>query len=530
MSTEAETWFEGRFFRAACLLAAGCGLLALVWLFRGAAWSLLLFSGAWVLVVTAFAWEILTRAERLNRIVHSRTDLLEEHNRYLDGLLEQSNVFRAVSYEINQKNELEQIAEAFTGRLHRSFSAVDSVWLWLDGRLTAPEQREEPSADERGPLELVSQLGAGLGSPAALKRLRRDDPLVERCFQDCSVAVEHELARKGVEWGRPWLAGAKMESFAAFRLQLGPTIVGVLGVFSRGTLTAEFVRQLSLSVNQLAVALTKARLLKETRRRADELLAAYEALKKLDAMKDWFITSVSHELRTPLTAIRSFSEILETYEDLSAEERREFAATIREESERLSLLIDDVLDLQRMERGVTELRPRRFDLVDVVRSCCRLFAREAKQRGMQFRQVLPDKAPAYADDAAVARVLNNLIGNAFKFTPDGGAVEVIVQPPRPGEGRTVTTLVRDTGRGVAPEDQSVIFERFTQVGTTLTDKPPGSGIGLAICKELVEKSSGRIWVESARGQGSTFSFTLPAARTGADTHQQPAPAPQRQPV
>ena len=246
------------------------------------------------------------------------------------------------------------------------------------------------------------------------------------------------------------------------------------------------------------------------RGRADELAAAYEELKKLDAMKDWFISSISHELRTPLTSIRSFSEILEHYEDLKPQERLEFAGIIREESERLSLMIDDVLDLSRSADGQLELHPAPFDLVPLAVRCCRLFSRQAAERRMDFRQSLPPHAWADADESAIARVLNNLIGNAFKFTPDGGTIELTVQT----RGDEVEAAVRDSGVGIGAADHERIFERFTQLNNQLTSKPAGSGIGLAICKELVDASGGSVWVESELARGSTFRFTLPAA-TGA---------------
>ncbi len=256
------------------------------------------------------------------------------------------------------------------------------------------------------------------------------------------MAVVHDLADVAQDAGWGWLAESGMASFAAFRLQLGQTVLGIFGVFSRGTISADFVRQLHLSTNQLAVALEKGRLLKAMRGRAEELTAAYDELQKLDAMKDWFISAISHELRTPLTSIRSFSEILERYEDLTGEERLEFAGIIREESERLTLMIDDVLDLSRIVHGQLELTPMPFDLVPMIARACKLFSRQAAERRMELRQELPDQAWVSADESAIARVLNNLLGNAFKFTPDGGGIELSVRSVA-GE---VEVSVRDSGR------------------------------------------------------------------------------------
>ncbi|MFO8006298.1 MAG: ATP-binding protein, partial [Candidatus Brocadiia bacterium] len=150
----------------------------------------------------------------------------------------------------------------------------------------------------------------------------------------------------------------------------------------------------------------------------------------------------------------------------------------------------------------------------LVDKCCRLFRREAEERDITFEAITPAEIPAvYADEEAVIRVLNNLIGNAFKFTPEGGTIRVSVE----GGGRRaeqrgfVSVTVSDTGVGISLEDQEKVFGKFTQVGANLTDKPPGTGIGLAICREIVEESGGKIWVQSAPGEGSTFGFTLPLA-------------------
>ena len=495
-----------RVFYAAGILLVSFGILALAWLFRQATASLLLLTSAWVLVVVAFAWDIATRAAHLDEAVHTRTDSLERTNAYLSRLLEQLRAFRRISYDINQRIELEEVAAEFTGGVQSLFPDIDSAWLWLDRRLLRSDEGGA-DGDRLSPLDMAAQAGDDLGRPAELLRLEPEGRLVARCFQDLSVAVEHDLADIADDAGWPWLADSGMESFAAFRLQLGQTVLGIFGVFSRGTISAEFARQLHLSANQLAVALEKGRLLKAMRGRAEELAAAYEELQKLDAMKDWFISAISHELRTPLTSIRSFSEILERYEDLSGEERLEFAGIIREESERLTLLIDDVLDLSRIVHGQLELTPMPFDLAPLVTRAFKLFSRQAAERGMDLRSDLPGQAWVSADEGAIGRVLNNLIGNAFKFTPDGGSIEVSVR----GIGEDVEVSVCDSGVGIAPADQERIFERFTQLNNQLTGKPAGSGIGLALCKELVEASDGSIWVESQPGKGSTFRFTLPAA-------------------
>ncbi len=524
MNSTAEHGFQSRFFYVGIIFAVSFGIVGLMWHFRGVNWILVVFSLAWVLLVTGFAWEIITRAERLDRIVRSRTDALADANLHLTSVLDQLRAFHRISFEMNQKLSLTEITAASTRKLCRMLPQVDSAWLWLDRAMLRVDRDTLPKGREKArPLDLASRAGATLGTPAALKVLAPDNPLLAECFEGRRVIVRTNLPARARACGWDWLERSGMQSFAGLRLQLGGSMLGVMGVFSRRRLSPEFVRQLHLSVNQLTVVLEKARLLKQMRRRAAELAAANEELRELDAMKDWFVSAVSHELRTPLTNIRSFGEILENYQDLKPTERTEFAAIIRQESERLSRMIDDLLDLAKIANGEVELRPEPLDLGAVVGRCCRLFSQEVGERDVALHADVPeDTPPVLVDENALARVLNNLLGNALKFTPEGGRVEVTVEPggPVPAGARFVTVLVSDTGCGIGLEDQARIFEKFTQAGSGLSNKPSGSGIGLAICREIVARSDGDIWVQSTPGEGSTFGFTLPVAETEVEAEKQ----------
>ncbi|MHC4479619.1 MAG: sensor histidine kinase [Planctomycetota bacterium] len=515
MAPRTDSVLQTKFFYVGSIFAVSFGLISLMWRFKTVNWILVAFGLAWVVVVTAFAWEIVTRAERLDATVKARTEALKESNRNLSALLEQLSAFHTISYEINQRLHVPEITQAFCGRLCTLLPGVAAAWLWLDRRLL--EDGMGPSEERDGearPLELAAHAGRGFGMPQELDLLWSDNPLTARCFDGRSVTVDHNLHGKALAWGWEWLASARLESFAGFPLHLGGTMLGVLGVFSSRTISAEFISQLHLSVNQLTVALEKARLLKEMRLRAEELASANEELRQLDAMKDWFVSSVSHEMRTPLTNIRSFGEILESYDDLSPGERREFAGIIRNESERLTEIVSDVLDLAKMADGELHLEPEPFDLMPLIERCLKTFSQEAEERDIQLVQSVPAALPqVYADGNAVARVLNNLMSNAFKFTPDGGRIEVAAELSNGQSDRpeAVAVMVSDTGVGIPLRDQPRVFERFTQVGRRLAEKPSGTGIGLAICQEIIEELQGEIWVQSAPGEGSTFGFSLPLA-------------------
>ena len=240
-----------------------------------------------------------------------------------------------------------------------------------------------------------------------------------------------------------------------------------------------------------------------------ELSAANARLLELDHLKDDFISTVTHELRTPLTSIRAFSEILHDNPDIDAAERQRFLGILVSESERLSRLINQVLDLAKLESGNAEWRVSSIDLRDIVAAALEATMPLFKSKSIDLRTAIPDTLPAVvADRDRLMQVMMNLLSNASKFCDAGhGRVEVSLR----AEGHSVQVDVRDNGAGVAPENQQLIFEKFRQVGDTLTDKPPGTGLGLAICREIIGHFGGRLWVDSVSGAGANFAFSLPIA-------------------
>ena len=229
--------------------------------------------------------------------------------------------------------------------------------------------------------------------------------------------------------------------------------------------------------------------------------------KELDEMKSQLLSTVSHELRTPLASIKGFATTL-LRDDVEWEEesRREFLAIIDEESDRLTELIGNLLDMARIEAGTlrvetepTDLRPIILETVAEFRIMTR-----AHEIGVDLPAVLP---PIMADPRRARQILRNLVENAIKYSPDGGPIKVSVRV-RSGE---IQTSVADRGIGIEAEQLEHIFDRFYQVDNASTRKVGGSGLGLSICKAIVEAHGGSIWVESQPGAGSTFHFTLPLA-------------------
>ena len=239
-----------------------------------------------------------------------------------------------------------------------------------------------------------------------------------------------------------------------------------------------------------------------------ELREANERLQELDRLKDDFVSTVTHELRTPLTSIRAFSEILLDNPDLEAEERDRFLQTVVDETERLTRLINQVLDLSKLESGLADWQIEPVDLAEVVHASASTVSQLVRDKGVELELELPESAPVVqADRDRAVQVLVNLLSNAVKFTePGSGRIRVRLEVV---DG-AVRTSVSDNGPGLSESEQGVVFDKFRQGGGG-RHRPAGTGLGLPISREIVERLGGRLDVTSAPGEGATFSFLLPLA-------------------
>ncbi|MEH2022921.1 PAS domain S-box protein [Nostoc sp.] len=250
------------------------------------------------------------------------------------------------------------------------------------------------------------------------------------------------------------------------------------------------------------------------------LIRDVTAEKEIDQMKTDFISTVSHELRTPLTSVLGFASIIQekletdVFPMISTEDRK-LQKTIKRigdnlniivsEAERLTSLINDVLDIAKMEAGKVEWQMQPLDPSELLDWATNSTAGLFETNGLQLVcEIEPGLPQILGDRNRLLQVLINLISNAVKFTESGS---VICRVKQEIEGVCISVI--DTGVGITPEDQPKVFEKFRQVGDTLTDKPKGTGLGLPICKQIVDHHGGRIWVESEPGNGSIFSFIIP---------------------
>jgi signal transduction histidine kinase len=281
------------------------------------------------------------------------------------------------------------------------------------------------------------------------------------------------------------------------------TAIGVLAVANAmpGSFTDTQITLLQTFAAQAVIAIENVRLFTELQRRTAQLQVA-------NRHKDEFLANMSHELRTPLNGIIGFSEVLleRMFGDVN-EKQEEYLNDILSSGRHLLSLINDILDLSKIEAGKMELELTDFDVPIAIDNALTLMRERANRRGLVLEWSIDRRLTEIrADERKFKQVLLNLLSNAVKFTPEGGRVDVRA---RVSHGMAEIS-VTDSGVGIAPEDHAAVFEEFRQVGKA-DKKAEGTGLGLALCRKFVELHGGWIRLKSELGQGATFTFTLPLA-------------------
>lgn len=324
-------------------------------------------------------------------------------------------------------------------------------------------------------------------------------------------------------------SGDALVADAGLVLHAENLLAGTIGSASARVMVASTVREESLGLDEMVDILDEAsqaraysRQLEQQSRELSvatgELRAANERLKELDRLKDDFISTVTHELRTPLTSIRAFSEMLRDDPKTNLAERKRFLGIIVSETERLTRLINQMLEMSKIESGLAEWHSEAVDLREVIRHSADATSQLFNERAIRLTLDMPDEVPSLqADRDRLVQVVINLLSNTVKFCNTGeGQVAVRLFE----ENENLRVEITDNGPGIRPEDHSGIFERFRQGGradNTMTDKPKGTGLGLSISRQIIEHFGGRLWVESAPQEGrpgATFIFTLPLVFKG----------------
>lgn len=290
-------------------------------------------------------------------------------------------------------------------------------------------------------------------------------------------------------------------------LLLKRQLIGVLEVINKieGKFDKGDLSLLESLAQPAASAIVNARLYRDQRNHAIELEHAYVELKRADRLKDEMIQNVSHELRTPMTFILGYIELIANGElgELS-EDQQQGVDVVRNKARALTKIVNDIVTLQRM--SVDTLDRRLMEVPAIIDQAARTVSVTAQDSGFVVRTDVPEDIPnVRADEERISQVLDNLIGNAIKFSPAGGEIWLRVRR----QGDYVRFEVQDSGIGINSDNLGNIFKRFYQEDGSTTRRYGGVGLGLTICKEIVEAHGGEIWAESEPGQGSTFCFTLP---------------------
>src|SRR5712692_9211254 len=450
------------------------------------------FSDKRVLLLKTFADQAVIAIEnvRLFKELQARTTELTQS---VDQLTALDEVGQAVSSTLDLQTVLDtivaraaQLSGTHGGVIYEYDEATQKFHLRAAHRL----EDELVEALRREPL----RLGEGATGQAAATRAP---------FQVTNLLDEKEYTLTRV---RSILAQLGYRSILAVPLIFEERILGALVVHREesGEFAPEVVNLLQTFATQSALAIQNARLFREIEDKGRQLEAA-------SRHKSEFLANMSHELRTPLNAITGFSEVL--LERMFGEinpKQTEYLQDILSSGRHLLSLINDILDLSKIEAGRMELTLAQFHLSLVVDNAITLVKERAARHGIGLDiDVDPRLGEFVGDERKIKQVLLNLLSNAVKFTPEGGRIGVKAVL---ADG-AVEISVSDTSIGIAPKDQEAIFEEFRQVGSDEARKVEGTGLGLTLTKKFVEMHGGRIWVTSEVGKGSTFTFTLPV-RTG----------------
>ncbi len=279
---------------------------------------------------------------------------------------------------------------------------------------------------------------------------------------------------------------------------------------------ASATRFLEALASQTAMAVENAALITELKHHNEEISAANEKLRELDALKSKFLSIATHELRTPLSVILGYNSMLaESLQDRLSEEEKNTLEESVSACKRLIRLVNSMLDINQIQAGKMQMNFGREDLRPIINGVISLFQHEARQKKIHLYVEMPSRLSRLdMDPERIQQVLINLVGNALKFTPAGGSIVVVVHERR--ENQSIEVTVQDSGIGIPPEDQDKIFDEFAQIRTRNHGRQEGSGLGLAIARRIVQAHEGSIKVVSAPGKGSAFTISLPVrARQGA---------------
>ena len=441
-------------------------------------------------------------ANDLELLVETRTADLREANKSLQQEIterkrveqerERNHLHQRALQEINQTITSTLELKSVLGLLLQKIDAIlpyaASAVRLLDPTTGAPSYRALRNIDEEGLAKAHLQSGSGLAELV----LESNRPLL---IPTIETEIRSELGK--------FLVSRGFVSYLGLPLAAKGETLGVLSVLTKEehTFSEEEIEFLKTLAGLAAMAIYNSRLYEETERLAIELKQARE-------LEADFAAMIAHDLRSPLTSVLSTAAMLEDgLLGPVSEEQQKWLVKIQTMCRSLVDLVNDFLDLSKLDAGHVNLQKEIVDLNQLIRSNVETYLPLASHKSIALvEQIEPDLSPVEADPRRLDQVLLNLISNAIKFTPEGGEIEVGASQD---EGTQVKLWVKDTGAGIPPAELASLFKKYGQTTSGKTSKDKGTGLGLVICKMIVEAHGGRIWVESEPGKGSKFTVALP---------------------
>ena len=440
---------------------------------------------------------------RVSEKLESREGELAEA---LDQQTAASEILRVIA---SSPTDIQPVLDAVVASAARLCNATDGLIARVDGDILIP------GVAKYGSMPVPEARPLGRGTPVGRAIIEKKTVHVHDLKSEVETEFSDSKTRQAISGVRTLLAAPLLPKGRAF---------GAI-VIRRKEVRPFSVKQIELLktfADQAVIAIENVRLFQEIQEKSRELETANERLKELDRLKSDFVSNVSHELRTPLTAIKGAVDLLlrEVPGRLN-ESQTHYLTRVRSNTQHLAGLINDLLDLAKIEEGKVELNGVRVSVGGLVHEVMETVKPMAAEKPVLLEVQVPEPSVlVWADRDKVTQVLMNLIGNAIKFTPPQGRVTVSASI----DGTEWAQVsVNDSGPGILAEERQKIFQKFYQVSEDGGPKPKGTGLGLAISKSLVELHGGKIWVESEQGRGSTFSFTLPVS--GAQHLPSPFPSP-----